>query len=365
MKKFYVSFIALFLAAIILPSVFVFATEDRSFSDNENRMLQTAPELRGDDVLSGVFQEKITSYISDQFPARDKLTALGAEIKKAAGFKDIGDAYLCDDGYYIQKITQSDIDAVQLEKNLGIVKSFAANNTDKNVSMLLIPATGAVLKDKLPKNAESYDAAAIYEQTKTALPEVNIPDLYSLFKEHENDYIYYRTDHHWTTDGALLAYNALLDGKGEYKGELELFSDDFLGTIYSRTLLPNTEPDSVYIAQVGKTEVICDGKDGQMYVLSSANEKDKYKVFFGGNYSRVDITTEAGNGKTLLVIKDSFANSLAPFLTADFEHIIMLDLRYFRESAQSICDNEGVTDILFVNEMSSFSADKNLIKLSF
>lgn len=364
MKKFYVTFIALFLAAIIIPSVFVFAGEDRDFSDNENRVLQTAPEIRTDDVLDGVFQEKITDYLSDQFPARDKLTALGAELKKLIGFKDIGDAYLCDDGYYIQKITQADIDTEQFEKNLGIIKDFAESNSDKNVSVLLVPATGAVLKDKLPKNAESYDAAAIYEKASKAL-NVNMPDLYSLFKEHEGEYLYYRTDHHWTTDGAYLAYGALTDGKGAYRGEPELFSDSFLGTIYSRTLLPNTKPDSVYIVPTGKTGVVCDGKEGTLYDLSAKNEKDKYKVFMGGNYARADITTEVNNGKTLLVIKDSFANSLVPFLTADYEHIIMLDLRYYRESAQNICDYEGVTDILFVGEMSGIASDKNLIKLSF
>ena len=110
MKKLYITFIALFLAMVVLPSAFVFLGEDRSFSDNENRMLQTAPELRGDDMLSGRFQEKLTDYISDQFPARDVWTELGTRIKKAAGFKDIGGAYLGSDGYYMEKITPEDVD---------------------------------------------------------------------------------------------------------------------------------------------------------------------------------------------------------------------------------------------------------------
>ena len=365
MKKFYLTFIALFLAAIILPSVFVFAAEDKAFSDNENRVLQTAPKLKGDDILSGAFQEKLTSWISDQFPARDKLTALGAKIKKTAGYKDIGDAYLCADGYYIQKITPEDTDPAQFEKNLGIVQEFADKNADKSISLLLVPATGTVLSDKLPKGAEMYDYKGMYAAAQSALSGVALPDAYGELAKHADEYIYYRTDHHWTTEGARIAYNLLLGGKGAYKGEPELFTDSFLGTIYSRTLLPNTEPDSIYIAPVGKTKVVCDGMESELYDLSAADEKDKYKVFFGGNYSRVDITTEADNGKTLLMIKDSFANSLAPFLTADFEHIIMLDLRYFRDSAQAICDSEGVTDILFISEMSTFSTDKNLIKLSF
>ena len=97
----------------------------------------------------------------------------------------------------------------------------------------------------------------------------------------------------------------------------------------------------------------------------AADGKDKYKVFFGGNYGQVVIKGGCDNGKTLLIIKDSFANSLAPFLTADYETIIMLDLRYSTGSAQSVIDENNVDDILFIQEMRSFSNDKSLIKLTF
>lgn len=72
----------------------------------------------------------------------------------------------------------------------------------------------------------------------------------------------------------------------------------------------------------------------------------------------------AQNGKTLLVIKDSFANSLAPFLTADYENILMLDLRYFNGSVKNLVSS-GVTDIMFVGEMSNVAKDENLFKLLF
>ncbi len=73
----------------------------------------------------------------------------------------------------------------------------------------------------------------------------------------------------------------------------------------------------------------------------------------------------AQNGKTLLVIKDSFANSLAPFLTADYENILMLDLRYFNGSVKNLVSSSGVTDIMFVGEMSNVAKDENLFKLLF
>ena len=153
---------------------------------------------------------------------------------------------------------------------------------------------------------------------------------------------------------------------GAYGAQPELFSEDFLGTTYSKTLDPSARPDSVYIAPVaGTVKVTADGKDIDFYYNEAKNEKDKYKVFFGGNYGQTNITGGCDNGKTLLIIKDSFANSLAPFLTADFENIIMLDMRYYMGSARQLVTQEGVDEILFVAEMSGLSNDNNMVKLGF
>ena len=366
MKKLYIIFIVLFAALIVVPAVWVFASEDVSFSDNENRMLQTAPKLNGDSVLSGKFQDELNEYVTDQFPARDTWTALGSRIKMLCGMKDIGGAYIGKDGYYPEMITPDGVDLASFQQNLALVNNFAQRNPDRNTTLLLVPATGTVMQDKLPKNAQTYDFAGLFSVAKQALDGVALPDLYGALTAHGDEYIYYRTDHHWTTDGAKIAYDCLMEDKGAYKGNPELFSDSFLGTTYSKTLDSHARPDEVYIAPVKSgLKVNADGRDIDFYYKDAANEKDKYKVFFGGNYGQVSIRGGAENGKTLLVIKDSFANSLVPFLTADYENIIMLDLRYFMGSVQELTDTEHVTDILFVNEMSSFSKDTNIIKLTF
>ena len=114
-----------------------------------------------------------------------------------------------------------------------------------------------------------------------------------------------------------------------------------------------------------KLKVTADGKEIPLYDMSAAGEKDKYKVFLGGNYGETTIKGGCNNGKTLLIIKDSFANSLVPFLTADYENIIMLDLRYYMGSAKQLAADKGADEILFVCEMSSFANDKNMVKLGF
>lgn len=366
MKKLRVAFIALFLVIIALPAVLVFAGEDKDFSDNENRMLQTAPKLSLDSVLDGSFQNKITGYISDQFPSRDTWTQLGTEIKKLLGFKDIGGAYLGEDGYYIEKITPESVSDENLRRNLQLVGDFTQANADIPTTMLLVPATGTVMDDKLPANAQMYDAQEIYETAKSVLPNVSFPDLYTALSDAKTQQqVYYRTDHHWTWYGAHTAYKTLLPN-GKYSASPELFSDSFLGTTYSKTLDPDAKPDEVYISAVSENlSVTADGKQTELYYMAAANEKDKYKVFLGGNYGQTTISGGCDNGKTLLIIKDSFANSLVPFLTADYETIIMLDLRYYMGSTQQLISENGVDEILFVCEMSSFANDKNLVKLGF
>ena len=365
MKKFHIALIAVFIAIITLPAVFVFAGTDKEFSENENRMLQTAPVLSLDNILSGSFQEKITDYISDQFPARDTWTRLGTDVKKLAGFKDIGGAYLGDDGYYMEKLTPEDVNETNLRSNLVMIDEFAKKNEGIPVTMLLVPATGTVMDDKLPAHAHMYDAEKLRDTVVTALPDLNVPDLYTCLRENKSEQIYYRTDHHWTWNGAYAAYKLLVPD-GAYSASPELFSESFLGTTYSKTLDASAKADKVYIAPVSdNVAVTADGKQIPLYDMAAKNEKDKYKVFFGGNYGQTVITGGCDNGKTLLVIKDSFANSLVPFLTADYETIIMIDMRYYMGSVQSIIEESNVDEILFAQEMSSFSNDRNLIKLTF
>ncbi len=367
MKKFYLIFICTFFAAIIVPTAVIFASADRDFSDNENRTLQTAPLFDLESVLSGDFQSELTDYLSDQFPLRDKLTALGTRAKKLLGYRDIGGAYLGSDGYYFEKITQNDVNEEKLVSNLELINAFSKQNSKIPSTALLVPAAGTVLREKLPKNAQMYDAQKLYSTAESTLSAVRLCDLYSLFCDNSDDELYYRTDHHWTTcGGARLAYEAFSNGKGACNMEPELYSDSFLGTTYSKTLDSAAQCDSVYLIPVSEgITVTADGEEVPFYDESTANEKDKYRVFLGGNHGLTVIDGGCDNGKTLLVIKDSYANSLVPYLTYDYETIVMIDLRYYMLSPQSIIDEMQVDEILYVFEMSAFSNDTNIVKLNF
>ena len=372
MKKQNIIIILVFCAVILFPGLAVWLTPDREFSENENRYLQKLPVPNADTVQSGDFGDEVEDYLSDQFWLRDRWTALRSRVKMLLGNKDIGGVYLCRDGYYIEKVTQNDLDEGRLRKNLQTVREFFDRCVElgleaDDLTFLPVPTPGYILKDKLPRYAVLFDEDAVFAEMGAAMDGYRLVDLREPFAAAcADEQLYYRTDHHWTTMGAYLAYDCIMQGNGAYEGELQKVSNSFLGTTYSKTLDSAAVPDEVYIAPVSDSlAVTADGKNIEVYDMSKLDTKDKYTVFFGGNRAMMLIKGGAQNGKTLLVIKDSFANSLVPFLTADYENILMLDLRYFNGSVKNLVSSSGVTDIMFVGEMSNVAKDENLFKLLF
>ena len=363
------------LAALAL---FVTAPE-RLFSEPENRLLQTKPELSADAVWSGRWQKDWESYLSDQFPARDRLTAFAALVRKLAGQKDIGGAWLGKDGFYPEVHSAIDFDSAAFSKNLGHVGTFAEKFPQTPSTLLLIPDAACVYPDRLPAFAEPYDAAALQKLAKEQLPGVQVPDLTAAFTEAAKTgtapedgsaaaqaapELFFHTDHHWSAAGVQLAYRVLTGGNGRYQSEPQLFSDSFLGSTYSRALDPGTEPEKLYVFPVSEgITVTADGEDVPLYDLSAKEKKDKYTVFLGGNYGLVTIRTQAGTGRSLLLVKDSFANSLVPLLTADYDTITMVDLRYFGGSTASLAALAHPDEILFVYSMSNLEKGSELVKL--
>ena len=136
------------------------------------------------------------------------------------------------------------------------------------------------------------------------------------------------------------------------------------GTLYSKVLWDDGTRDQV-TAYIGSAQenwhVIADNKDiGGIYQKKYVNEKDKYAVFFGGNYGRLEIKTGKKTGRNLLIIKDSFANAFAPFAAEDFDQVCMVDLRYFSGNLEAYLKENHITDLLVLYSMSDMTKDKNI-----
>lgn len=371
--------VIVFLLIIGGMSVGNIIVKDREFSENENRYLAEFPKLTRDSVIEGEFQSKLESYMNDQIIGRDTWITAKTAVQKACGDTDIGGAYVGKDGYDFEKITPDDVDDVLVSKNKTAVRSFFDNmshDIDKDkLSLMLIPTSGYVMQDRLPKNAIIFDQKKILSEVREAVEDYNVIVCDDALVENNEDYIYYKTDHHWTSNGAYIAYCEWVkatkrEALREKDFEIKDVTENFKGSLYSKILDYDSSSDTiqVYSRKNGAADisVLADGKDiGGIYQEDKLNEKDKYAYFFGGNYGLVDIKNNSPTASgTLLVIKDSFANAFVPFLTDEYKHILMVDLRYYSGNVSELSRKNEVSEILVLYNVSNFISDKNIYKLS-
>lgn len=384
MRKINCIFVIVMAFILAGTGIEIFFTRDKKFSENENRYLTERPKLSLSEIENTDFQKSLENFISDQIPLRESLITIRSELKELIGIKDIEGAYIGKDGYYLEKITNEDVREEQLKNNIRYINSFLNANKELKSYVMLIPGSGNILTDKLPKNAEVYNylhykkiAEKEFVNTKDETANktnlnINVIDTYDELKKECNDYIYYRTDHHWTTKGAYIAYKQFCIAAGFDSGAyedllMENVTDNFFGTLYSKVLDKKKKGDSIDIAKnIPECNVIINGQKSEIYHMDKVKKKDKYQVFFGGNYGLVTIeNTEyaSRNERNLLVIKDSYANSFIPFMIKNYKTIAIVDFRYFNGNVNNLVDSNNITDVLVLYEMSNFMKDKNLVKM--
>lgn len=387
MKKVRIIITIVFIGFFVLISGVSLIIKDREFSPNENRYLAEMPELSWDNIMSGKFQDGLEDYLRDQVCFRDGWITVKTGIQKACGDTDIGGAYVGKDGYDFEKITPEDVDEKQVDRNIKAVEDFfmtASETIDKQkLSFLLVPTSGLVMQEKLPKNARLFDQAKYIDQVQKAMKDYNFVDVRDTLMDHNDEYIYYKTDHHWTSAGACLAYDAWSERTG---GEVEkedglaknVVSDKFRGSLYSKILDADSAYDEIWTYGLQKDEafgskdctVTIDEKQqlDSIYDDEKLQEKDKYAYFLGGNYGQVHIQNQKAaskaKGKNILIIKDSFANSFVPFVTQDYENIYMVDLRYYNGDMKAYLQEHEITDVLVLYNVSNFISDRNIHKLT-
>ena len=387
MKKVRIIIIIVFIGFFVLISGASLIIKDREFSPNENRYLAETPELSWDNILSGKFQDGLEDYLRDQVCFRDGWITVKTGIQKACGDTDIGGAYVGKDGYDFEKITPEDVDEKQVDRNIKAVEDYfmmASETIDKQkLSFLLVPTSGLVMQEKLPKNARLFDQAKYIDQVQKAMKDYNFVDVRDTLMDHNDEYIYYKTDHHWTSAGACLAYDVWSERTG---GEAEtedglvknVVSDKFRGSLYSKILDADSAYDEIWTYGLQKDDafgskdctVTIDEKQqlDSIYDDEMLQKKDKYAYFLSGNYGQVHIQNQKAaskaKGKNILIIKDSFANSFVPFVTQDYENIYMVDLRYYNGDMKSYLQEHNITDVLVLYNISNFISDRNIHKLT-
>ena len=342
--------------------------KDREFSDSENRMLAQFPEISFSSLLDGSFLEGLGDYTADQFPGRDAWITLNLKMNMALGQKEFNGVYLCEDGYLIQ--IPQEPNWVQAERNLAAAETFAAKYPDLNMVMTVAPNAVTVLSDLLSANAPARDQREDIAWIQGQLDAVQFCDVTDALAAHSDEYIFYKTDHHWTSLGAKYAFYAMAEcmnlepiKEGDYTAYP--VSNTFQGTLSSKSgSHTSTDTVEIYIPHSGIDYYVTYADTGEtissLYRRSALNEKDHYTVFFGGNHARVDITTTADTGRCLLLFKDSYANCMVQFLFPYYDHITMIDPRYYYDNIDLVVNSESITDVLFLYNADTFLSDTSL-----
>ena len=354
------------LACFVLLNV---VRKDREFSEAENRMLAQKPKFTVEAVMSGKFMSEFESYVSDQFFGRNQWISMKLLEDKILGKRESNGVYLGKNGYLMEIPDMPDWE--NTEKNAQAIAAFAQRHTNLPVYMCLVPNAAHVMKSRRPANAPVRDQQAdidkVMELTQNSVHRI---DATSILNEHAQEPLYYRTDHHWESLGAYYTFQeiasamAIPDPETEYN--IYTVANDFEGTLASKSgdhgsldTIEVYEPKNKAIDYI--VSYVEEGtRTPSVYDSSCLKEKDKYTVFFGGNHARVDIKTTLSEKRNLLIFKDSYANSLVPFLLPYYQNIIMVDPRYFYDNVDKIVENNSITEVLFLYNVNTFLGDNSI-----
>ncbi len=363
-KIFFSVFILLWFAAVLINIL----TPFRSYSENENRYFSKIPEYSFDTLINGEFMNKVNDYVNDQFIARDNWISAQSMLEYFIGKRESNNVFICKDSL-IGKIDGPNEEYIK-DNIAGIYDFITATETP--ASLMIIPGASEILSHKLPSFARVWDQKEKIDEIYNSINFAKCISVYETLSDHKDEYIYYRTDHHWTTYGAYLAYTDYCNACGLSPAEYaaDKISKSFNGTLYSSSGVRFINSDTIEAFIVG-SDAYCDIFDGNntqrydsIYFPDYLNKKDKYAYFLGTNQPVVTVYGDNVNGPRLILFKDSYAHCMAPMLLEHYSQITLVDLRYINRQFDYYFDVNDYDEALFLYSIDTFGNQNDISKLS-
>lgn len=350
---------------------------DRERSELENTKLKQKPQFSFSSLIKNEWTADYGDYVKEQIAFRDGWIDLQSRCETLLFQKvENGDMLIGRENMLFKKMfSLSDTDRVQLPKNIKAVGDFAARHVG-HTTLLVAPSASVIYPENLPFHAPMVDEDAMLNDIFSAVEgNANVIDMRKTFSEHRDEYLYYRTDHHWTTHGAYLAYLEFCKQQDlqpfDIQEQAAKTVDDFYGTSYAAARCWNAKPDEITYYPLSNQQTIWkiigenqfeEQSTGSMYDLDAFDTYDKYSAFLHGNPG---YSTIKGDGEgSILVIKDSYANCFIPYLTANFEKIGIVDFRSFGYGIDTLMKQENYDQVLILYNFQSFKSDAKLANLN-
>lgn len=359
-----------FLCITVLVCLFLFSIgllllPKKEYSEQENRYLESFPEFSLETLTDGSFMQDFETYLCDHFPLRDTFMTIQSRYERLLGRNQVNGIYLCEDDYYIEEYHTPE----NTKRIISAFSGFEKKISNADITFMLVPTAVTVYADKLPANArnasQTEEIHTIYRELTSTTVEVT-----SALLEAKDSYpLYYRLDHHWTTYGAYVAYVEYCYSKGYEPLSMEEFrietvSDDFQGTIYSKLNDSFAGADEITVFSRDNQNLTVNYLDtgevsSSLYAPKYLDAKDQYSYFLNNIHPMIEITNpDASTKDCLVLIKDSYANCMVPFLTNHYHKIYVVDTRYYKTPiSEFINDNPDVTDVLVLYNMNTIDND--------
>lgn len=346
--RFSTVFFIFFIGSFIILSII---TPDNNISEMENKILQSLPDFSINGVFDKSYMTELEDYTSDQFPYRTNFISIKNSYEFILGKREFKNIITSSGRLFENK----EISNETLDNNISIINDLASYIGNSKV--IAIPTSiGLYSSSDLPK----YMYVSPQKDILTSLESKFTTDYYNAYNilnKHRDEYIYFNTDHHWTQLGAYYTFCDIYNKVPSLKSTP--VSNNFMGTYYSKTLLPYIKPDTI--------NAYLDANDYDMsYDLSKSTKslydyaklktKNKYQFFLHGDPGIATITGE-GSGE-VLVLKDSYAHAFVPFLATEYSKVHIIDPRYYNTSIKEyILENPNISELLFIHNLITLGTD--------
>ena len=364
-----------FILIVLALSVVLLARPQRDYSSQEKRNLSKRPALTLSTLTDGSFMDGMEDYAADQFPARNAFMTAKTGLLRLLGDRESQGVYLCKDDSLMERFDRPDQE--NMDETIREMAAFAARHENSAFYFLLAPTAPAIYPERLPKNApmssEDDYIDAFYQGLGERFSCVDIREKF--LSEKDRTQLYYRTDHHWTTDGAFIAYGMLSDAMGlssPVSFHSGTVTNDFFGSLSGKSGYQTKTADSIKVYLPDYPEEL---KDESYYTVTYADTltkaascyetdallgDDPYQVFFGSNHPLITIETSADTERKLLILKDSYANCLIPFLIPSYKNITVVDPRYYYDDIDALMISGQFDEVLFLYNANTLSTDTSL-----
>lgn len=363
----------LVIAIVLFVTMLDIFNKDKDFSNFENRSLAQKPEFYFGNFLNGRFSKDYERYINDQFIFRDTWVDLKSRSENLLGKIENNNIIYGDNNFLFEKYEK--VDEKSLTKNIESLLGFINNTPNDKVNFMIIPSSYIIYKGYLPYGIDLVDQEYYIKQIYDYLNSFNnikTISILDILNESSDKYIYYKTDHHWTSLGAYLAYSEFVKNNNLPLIDMSNFNkhevNDFYGTYFSKSKKFNAESDVITYYDIPNLSISIDGVPvDNINDDSKWNSSDKYAAFLRGNNGLTIIKNNnlINNDDKILVLKDSFGNSFIQYLVNNYKEVYVVDLRSFIGSFNEFFNDNSFDNILIMYNFINLVDDVNISKIKY